>query len=70
MFHLQKFAVIWYDFGLAPLKWNMTQDSLKGKLSNLPWPFFEVVTLDEHNKREILSEFRRGFVCIFYTWID
>ena len=70
MFRLQKFVVIWYRFGLAPLKWNMTQDSLKGKLANLTWPFFEVVMLDEHNKREILLEFRRGFGLIFYPELD
>ena len=70
MFRLQHFVVIWYCFGLAPLKWNMTQDSLKGKLTNLTWPFFEVVMLDEHNKREILLEFRGGFGLIFYLELD
>ena len=34
---------------------------VEGKLSNLPWPFLQGVTLDEHNEFEMLSEFRRGF---------
>ena len=30
------------------------------------WPFFKVVTLGEHNKREMLSKFGHGIGLLFY----
>ena len=52
-------------FGAIEMKYDL-RIRFKDKLSKVGWPFFKVVTLGEHNKREMLSEFRHGIGLIFY----
>ena len=53
----------WYPSSLLTKRWRylvsfwfgaieMKYDLGFGKLSNLPWPFFQVVTINENNKHD------------------